>query len=127
MLKKLAIGVGGALALSLGALVAVVAVRQDRTFDVPVPSGVAASTDPAVIERGRYLATGPAHCSGCHVRPEDVEAVKRGEEVDLVGGYTFAIGPVGTIYATNITPDPTHGIGENSAGHLARVLRQRRG
>jgi hypothetical protein len=46
---------------------ATVEVRHDRTFDV-VEVDVVASTDPDVIERGAYLAYGPAHWDGRSVR-----------------------------------------------------------
>ena len=43
-----------------------VARNWDRTWDVPAPD-LHASSDPAIIARGEYLATGPAHCTECHV------------------------------------------------------------
>ncbi|MBW6458981.1 MAG: hypothetical protein K0B08_00250 [Bacteroidales bacterium] len=33
-----------------------------RTFDAPYPD-IVASDDPVLIERGKYLAYGPAHCA----------------------------------------------------------------
>ena len=43
-------------------LVVVILLRQDMTYDAPYPS-VSASTDSAVIARGKYLVYGPAHCA----------------------------------------------------------------
>ena len=56
LLKRALLGAGAALLL----FVAATAARQHRTFTAPYPA-IAASRDPAVIERGRYLVFGPAH------------------------------------------------------------------
>lgn len=61
---------------------------------------------------GQYLATA-ANCAACHTAP---------------GGRTFAGGvtfetPFGTIYSTNITPDPDTGIGRWSEQQFASALR----
>ena len=50
----------------LGLIVVVVYVgsRQHLKFDVPYPA-VQASTDPAVIERGRYVVRNLASCGVC--------------------------------------------------------------
>src|SRR5690554_263327 len=42
---------------------------------------------------------------------------------DLTGGMGFPT-PVGEIYATNITPDKTHGIGDYSLAEFIKVMRQ---
>lgn len=109
------------LVVAAAALAIVVSLRWDRTFDAPMPE-IHASTDPAVIERGRYIAQGPGHCMGCHVSPEEMHRVERGEVVPLAGGNPFKI-PLGTFYAPNLTPDPVHGIGRRTDGELARILR----
>src|SRR5678816_3544356 len=38
---------------------------QNKKFNAAFPD-LHASADSAVIARGKYLAFGPAHCSGCH-------------------------------------------------------------
>ena len=43
----------------------------DRVWDAPLPD-LHASTDPAVIARGQYLAYGPAHCAECHMTSAEV-------------------------------------------------------
>jgi mono/diheme cytochrome c family protein len=101
--------------------VAVVLVRAQRTFDAPYPQ-LSASSDPAVIERGRYLAYGPAHCVSCHTSNEEEPAVKAGEMLPLAGGHLFDL-PFGKIYSGNLTPDPETGIGRYTDQELARVLR----
>lgn len=105
----------------IGGLVGLTALRQDRTFDAP-RADLHASTDPAVIERGRYLVMGPAHCSDCHAAPEQVGALEGGAEVPLAGGKAFHL-PVGTFYVPNITPDAKDGIGRYGDEDIARLLR----
>lgn len=68
--------------------------------------------DPASIERGRYLAVA-ADCTACHSEP---------------GGKPFAGGlaidsPLGTIYSTNITPDPAAGIGKFTLNDFDSAVR----
>ncbi|MDT8894824.1 cytochrome c [Halomonas sp. I1] len=70
-----------------------------------------AADDDSLIERGRYLAR-TADCAACHTAE---------------GGAPFAGGvpiasPFGTIYGTNITPDPDYGIGEYSADDFYHAL-----
>jgi mono/diheme cytochrome c family protein len=103
------------------ALVALVNVRQNRTFEAPYPR-IQASTDPKVIERGRYLAYGPAHCVNCHTGMDKIEAVKAGAMLPLTGGHEFKL-PFGTVYSPNLTPDAETGIGRYSDAELARIIR----
>jgi Cytochrome c len=77
------------------------------------------SQDPAVIERGRALAHGAAHCSQCH---GDYAREKPQDNVDniaLSGGFKFAMGPMGTMWSSNLTPD---GIGKLTDAQLARAI-----
>jgi mono/diheme cytochrome c family protein len=116
LLKRLAIGVAVFLVLGVSAVAIAVVARENRTFDAPYPE-THASTDPAVIERGRYLVTGPAHCIECHGAAGDKAA-----ERHLVGGMEFHL-PIGTVRARNITPDKATGIGKYTDPEIARVLR----
>lgn len=113
----------GAALLGLGAvgLSAAVALRQHRTFAAPLPD-LHASQDPAVIERGRYLVYGPAHCADCHGPHQDGRKVDAGEQPPLIGGKEFHL-PVGVFRVPNITTDPKHGIGRYSDPEIARLLR----
>lgn len=66
---------------------------------------------PATITRGAYLAT-LGNCAGCHTAP---------------GGASYAGGtpittPFGTVYATNLTPDPDTGLGRWTADDFWRAL-----
>jgi mono/diheme cytochrome c family protein len=110
----------GAVVLSLGVVGTVVTyVRANRTVPAPYPN-IHASTDPAVVERGRYLVEGPAHCGECHGAVEPKAATRLGRP--LVGGQEFEL-PVGTFRVPNITPDPETGIGRLKDEELARMIR----
>jgi mono/diheme cytochrome c family protein len=88
-----------------------VAIAACTTVRSPAPShGIAASADPGLIERGRYLAHGPAHCISCHGN-------------DFSGGRSIELGALGTVVAPNITSDPAAGIGALSDDALVRILR----
>lgn len=111
---------GGAVAVII-VLFVTITLRWNRRFDAPYPR-IAASTDTAVIARGRYLAYGPAHCSDCHTPPAEYASLKTGTQPPLAGGTSFAI-PPGTIRVPNITPDKETGVGLLSDSAIARVLR----
>jgi mono/diheme cytochrome c family protein len=72
--------------------------------------GIRASDERQLIERGRYLVYGPAHCASCH-----------GDT--LAGGRRFDLGIVGTAIAPNITSDPVAGVGARSDEDLVGSLR----
>ena len=79
--------------------------------------------NPDIIERGRYLVYGPAHCAACHGEPERENEMRQGTEIRLSGGRSFDLGPLGTIVAPNITSDAADGIGALSDETLIRALR----
>ncbi len=69
---------------------------------------------PELIARGAYVAR-IGDCAGCHTAPK--------------GGAPYAGGlgvnsPFGTIYSSNITPDPELGIGKYSYEDFVRVMRE---
>ncbi|WP_243040120.1 c-type cytochrome [Dyella sedimenti] len=83
----------------------------------PGGGGDASATAPAPtdeqIKQGEYLAH-VADCAACHTAP---------------GGKPFAGGlpigsPIGTIYSSNITPDPVTGIGKYTYGQFERAVRR---
>jgi mono/diheme cytochrome c family protein len=83
-------------------------------YQGPDPTGAPASMAQAsVAQRGEYLARA-ADCVVCHTA-RDGRA--------FAGGLAFAL-PFGTLYSTNITPDPKTGIGSyTDAQFLAAVRR----
>jgi mono/diheme cytochrome c family protein len=92
--------------IASGALVAVNLLRG--TTGGPVQA-VRAPAD--VVARGKYLAEA-ADCAACHSAPGGAP---------FAGGLPMQSG-FGTIYATNITPDPDNGIGRWSADDFWRAL-----
>jgi mono/diheme cytochrome c family protein len=119
--KKILKWGGLSLAGLLVALTVTVLVLERRTYDPGYPA-VKASSDPAVIARGRYLAYGPAHCITCHGGAAAKAALAAGKDVELSGGLEFQL-PVGTIRTTNITSDRETGIGGLRDEEIARSLR----
>ena len=113
--------VGGVLGAVIVCGAVFVASRQNLTFDAPYPE-VTASTDSAIVERGRYLVRDVAPCAGCHGDPEHRQAYMSGGDVALVGGFVFDI-PPGKIYTRNLTPDTETGLGKVSDRAIARALR----
>jgi mono/diheme cytochrome c family protein len=93
--------------------------RANRKVDAPYPN-IHASKDPAVIERGRYLVEGAAHCGECHGAVDPPAAARVGRP--LIGGMEFKL-PVGTFRVPNITPDPETGIGKLKDQEIARLIR----
>lgn len=102
-----------ALAVLAVALLGAAGVRwlneRDEDPIVPSPAGTGASA--AQAARGAYLARA-GNCMGCHTLP---------------GGEAYAGGrgvptPFGTIYASNLTPDPASGIGAWSPSEFWRAL-----
>jgi mono/diheme cytochrome c family protein len=121
LLKRILIGLAAALGLAALALTIVVLVRQNRRFAAPYPA-ITASSDPALLARGRYLVYGPSHCAYCHGAVERQAELTSGGEIPLTGGMTFDL-PIGKTRVPNLTPDPETGIGRLRDGELARVLR----
>jgi mono/diheme cytochrome c family protein len=66
-----------------------------------------------MVLRGEYVAVA-ADCAACHT-------AKGGAA--FAGGYPIQ-SPMGTIWATNITPSKRHGIGNYTAEQFARAVRQ---
>jgi mono/diheme cytochrome c family protein len=112
---------GLALIVLLVGLFVFVQLTWDKKYDAPYPD-ITATTDSAVIERGKYLALGPAHCITCHVPMDKVKDAEEGVVMPLIGGWELSI-PPGTFRAPNITPDIETGIGNMTDGEIARALR----
>jgi mono/diheme cytochrome c family protein len=76
------------------------------------PTGMPAElANASLVERGRYLARA-ADCEACHTGPGGTP---------FAGGLAFVL-PFGTLYSTNITPDPEMGIGEYSDADFLKAL-----
>lgn len=117
ILKWTGIVLGGVILL----FVVAVYTMQNKTYDAPFPD-IKASTDSAVIARGKHLAFGPAHCAVCHSASEDMHIALNGGQLELKGGAEFVM-PLGIIRTPNLTSDEETGIGKLTDGEIARVLR----
>lgn len=73
-----------------------------------------AKTEALLVEKGRQLAVA-ADCAACHTAPKG--------GAPFAGGYPID-SPLGTIFATNITPSKASGIGAYTAEDFTRALRQ---
>ena len=78
-----------------------------------MPAAGQSAPDPALVERGRYLATA-ANCVGCHTEAGGT---------DYAGGRALKT-PFGTFYGPNITPHPQAGIGAWSDEDFLRALKR---
>ena len=101
------------LALLLALALALVLVFQ--LGDPPDEVAPPAAASRASVERGQYLVRA-ANCLSCHTQ--------RGGE-PYAGGRPIET-PFGTLYSSNITPDPETGIGRWSADDLWRCTRASR-
>ncbi|MET3374593.1 mono/diheme cytochrome c family protein [Variovorax boronicumulans] len=98
--------------VTLAAVLAGVVLALNLRGEDPLPERAEAfEATPQLVERGRYLALA-GNCAGCHTT--------RGGQ-PYAGGVPLET-PFGTIYATNLTPDPTHGIGGWSSAHFWRAM-----
>jgi len=100
--------------LAAVAVAAVLFARQGgfAPYRVPRDSTRTVATDGATLARGEYLVR-LGDCAACHTT--------RGG-VAFAGGVPFRTS-YGTIFSTNITSDPTHGIGDWSADEFAHAMR----
>jgi mono/diheme cytochrome c family protein len=121
MVRRILLALVGLVLLVIVSVALFVASRQGLKFNPPNPE-VAASTDTAVIARGRYVVRNVVNCASCHGDTTQREAGIAGADVPLSGGYTWDI-PPGAIHARNITSDAETGIGRFSDGAVARALR----
>jgi mono/diheme cytochrome c family protein len=78
----------------------------------PASTQPAPNAEASLIKRGEYIARA-SDCMSCHTAPGGRP---------FAGGYPLKT-PYGTIYGTNITPDPETGIGGWSRADFERALR----
>ncbi|MBV0893497.1 cytochrome c [Paracoccus sp. Z118] len=98
------------------ALVAVVGVAAAYWYGTRLPASPFDGVQPAAampLETGQYAAR-VADCVACHSTHEGQP---------FAGGLEMGT-PLGSIYATNITPDPEHGIGNYSLADFDRAVRR---
>ena len=98
-------------AIVIAGILAVALASRDGPADQTSPRIQVAQPSGDIVARGRYLAEA-ADCAACHTAPGGAP---------FAGGLAMRSG-FGTIYATNITPDPDEGIGGWSAEDFWRAL-----
>ena len=107
MLKRILLGLATVVIVGLGCFAAL----AWRSPISPIAPPAKASFSPMLITRGEVLA-GAGYCATCHT-------TKGGKP--YAGGYAMNTG-FGTIYSTNITPDPETGIGTWSEEAFRRAM-----
>ena len=100
-------------ALLAGVIGTTMALLGGRVVIAPVHYSPSALYTAETIERGRQLAA-VGDCVVCHTSPGGVANA---------GGRAM-VTPFGTIYTTNLTPDPEHGIGQWSFSAFQRAMRE---
>jgi mono/diheme cytochrome c family protein len=109
VLKRVVIGLVGVALLGLLGFAAL----AWRPAIAPIDPPAAASFPAELIAKGQALA-GAGYCAVCHTR-------QGGEP--LAGGYGLRT-PFGTIYSTNLTPEPQTGIGRWSLEAFTRAMHE---
>ena len=102
---------GAAVAALIGGAIAAFAVVWRPAIE-PIEPPAPQTFEPALVKRGRDLAA-IGNCGDCHT-------VKDGKA--FAGGLPVPT-PFGTIYSSNITPDPETGIGRWSEAAFRRAMR----
>ncbi len=106
-LLHLAAAAAGVAALALAALLW----QQLAAPALPARQAPRVAADPALVERGAYLARA-GNCAGCH-------SARGGQP--YAGGRAIAT-PFGTVFAGNLTPDAETGLGRWSAEAFWRAM-----
>ncbi|OYY91335.1 MAG: aldehyde dehydrogenase [Sphingomonas sp. 28-66-16] len=109
MLKRIFLGIVGAVIVGIVGLYAFAWRSAIAEIARPAPG----SFTPALVAQGEVLSNA-GYCASCHT-------AKGGEA--FAGGYPL-VTQFGTIYSTNITPDPATGIGTWSQAAFTRAMRE---
>ena len=102
--------------LAAGLLLAALAVQRLNHLDESAPRSTPFQSNPALVERGAYLARA-GNCMGCHTA--------RGG-ADYAGGRAIPT-PFGSVFTSNLTPDVETGLGRWSADEFWTALHNGRG
>jgi mono/diheme cytochrome c family protein len=84
------------------------------------PATAKPATQDDQIEHGKYLMT-IAGCGGCHT-PLDPNTFQPILDLEYAGGYPFPLGPAGTVFSTNLTPDKETGLGDWTDEEVKRAI-----
>ncbi len=97
---------------AMGALAVMAGLFATSVVDASARTPLAKEEMKELVERGRYL-TRAADCAACHTAEGGAP---------FAGGRAFAM-PFGTLYSTNISPDPETGIGRWTRADFQRAVR----
>jgi len=88
--------------------------------DVPLPSLAASAVGDTtgLVARGEYVVRNAAACGGCHA-----DVAVHDDDGALSGGREFRDWRLGTVRASNLTPDSATGLGTWSDAEIVRALR----
>lgn len=109
ILRKVLVGLVAFVALLAAGVFGLSSYRMSQTIAF-TDAAPAIPTDSTTIARGRYLATAISKCTECH-------------GADLGGQLAIDAGPVGTIYAPNLTSGAGSGIAGRSDADLVHAIR----
>ena len=109
MIRRISIAMLVTACFMLGGLFLLAWRSSIATIKRPSPSSFSAE----LVAKGEALSA-IGHCAACHTQP-------KGQP--FAGGYRINT-PFGTIFGTNITPDPKTGIGGWSLGAFTRAMRE---
>ena len=123
ILKRAGAGVAALLLVAVAVVVVKFYVLSPRSRPA---EALTAPKTPEAIERGRYLVENVAGCTGCHSpiredRPGDPPVEGR-----IGAGRDFGGAPDAAVHirGSNITPDPTTGLGAWTDGEIVRAIRE---
>lgn len=85
---------------------------------VPLPQFPEPTSDAARVARGEYIVRNVAVCGHCHAADP-----RNDPDGPLSGGLEFANWRIGTVRASNLTPDVETGIGAWSEAEIVRAVR----
>lgn len=116
--------VAGVMFVAAGQMPRVANASASAHADAPASSVRLDGEQTALIAKGEYLAKA-ADCAGCHTAPPGGPSGKEPlhPSAPFAGGLAIN-SPFGTIWSSNITPDPVAGIGRYSYDDFQRAVRE---
>jgi cytochrome c553 len=109
-LKTLALGLLSLVVILLALVYGVSEAKLRKTYTVAAAGTLHVTQDPAQIERGRHLVTAVAKCVDCHTD-------------NLAGKKFIDAGPLGVVYASNLTGGQGGILGRYTDAQLEQAIR----
>jgi cytochrome c553 len=110
LLKKLALGLLALVVVLIAAVYGVSEVKLRKTYRVAAAAPLNVTKDPAQVARGRHLVTAVAKCTDCHTET-------------LAGKKFIDAGPLGVVYASNLTGGKGGVLGSYTDAQLEAAIR----